>query len=283
MSVVGPAVANATQQGVLDSFVAGDMHALAIHARHESASAHTVIGDGTADRVQRLAVLHAAPDMLDSWMLLPVLASMAGESDRRISATAARAAARIARDFTADTIVSFDIPREPLTSALASWLELWREQARWPDIRVHALEVVVHLQAALRDADSQDVASELVGHALTDTDVELRLAALQLVARLPVTVRDRLLEVVRTDEVPVVAEAARLLCDHDPRQTATQLAPAGTGRLAKLLTDRDIPVLVRASAARCVALSKWRARVPPFVKAVPIRLRPLVRARLKLK
>ncbi|HVK75809.1 MAG TPA: hypothetical protein VM734_20905 [Kofleriaceae bacterium] len=237
----------------------GDLGELRRRAMNGGA-AEVARGLRSGDRAEVLGAIAGADAAPDAWELLEELAVVAGGWDRSTAAPAAHAAARIARGLDGDRAVLLDVPDDRLAAAAARWVELAGRADRWTDVRVHAVEVVAHLdQARAATADAApDVAARLIA-VLDDPDPELRRAALELLP-LPVapTARAALAARVAGDAAPAVRfAAAQALCAALPDDAEAVLAALGPDGLAGLRALAGaVPATSGAAAiaaARCLA------------------------------
>jgi hypothetical protein len=212
------------------------------------------------DRLVRLAACRAAPAAQDGWVLLAGLARAAATPDRPIAACAARSAVVIARALDREHVEAHDIPDDALRTRLDAWRAVGADPGRWPDVRVHALEVSAYLARALGpDATPADVAYDL-GARLADHEPEVRRAALELIPHAPGAVPlDAVAKRVTEDRDDTVAlVAAQVMCaglahDDPPAPVLAAMGEAGLARLRTLVLAADMPPAALFDAARCLA------------------------------
>jgi hypothetical protein len=206
-----------------------------------------------------LAALAAATAVEDAWVLLLPLAETAAGPDRPLAAGASRAAVRIAVDLDRAAVLERDIPVDALQARLTAWRRLAGAPDRWPDVRVHALEIATALAAALGDdAGDADLAYDLEAR-LTDDEPEVRRAAAELAPQpLPWPMVTPLAEAAAGDAEPAVAlAAAQALCSglpfgDDGEPILAALGDRGLERLRALVADGDLAPVARLDGARCL-------------------------------
>lgn len=218
-----------------------------IGARTGAAGLTPVLAAGT--RRQRVAACRAAPSAPDAWALVEPLAKVAGGADRALAVEAARAASAIAAALDRDALLAADAPDDEVRAALGAWRAVGADAHRWPDVRVHALEIGRDLAVAL-GPDAQADAPFDAAARVADAEPEVRRAALEL---LPA-------------RNPPLALAASALADPDPT-VAVAAAQAMCAGLA--LGDDAKPVLAAAGAA---GLERMRAMVVDAKLSAPARL-----------
>src|SRR5882672_11008116 len=155
------------------------------------------------DRTARLAAIVAARTVEDRAELLPALARIAGEPDRRIAIPAARAARAIARELAAR-----DLPDDLAPADLAGWraelVALAIARDRFVEVRVAAIEAAAALDPRTFELDAL----------LLDDDPAVRVAAVGAVPQpVPAALVAPLANLVTRDADPRVAlVAAQVLC-----------------------------------------------------------------------
>jgi hypothetical protein len=212
----------------------------------------------STDRQVVMAATVAIRAAEDGWVLLARLAELASRPDRPVAAAAAESAAVIAARTDATLLDQHEITSVELGERIQAWSALAAAQHRWPDVRVHALEVSAHLARA---GGGSEVGYDLDAMAV-DPEPEVRRAAFELLPRpLSDTARAIVARAVADDAEPVVAlAAAQALCsglgldDAEPAEPALDaLGDAGMKRLRALILNPRLPPAARLDGARCVA------------------------------
>jgi len=237
------------------------------HGRRDDVAhlgAHASVGElsgalASPDRGLRLAAIEASTSAgPDAWALLAPLAERARERDRRVAAAAARAAVRIATRIDRRQVLEWELPVDELNERLATWREIARDDHRWPDVRVLAMETATLLWTALGD-DAREAPFDL-SISLADPEPEVRRAAIELLPiPLPAPLRAAVAERVTADPEPTVAiVAAQALCtvltvEKDPSPLLAALGDGGLARIRALVLERDVPPAAVVDAARCLA------------------------------
>ncbi len=243
-----PGTSAETGGALAHALVSPDRDAVAtIGARAGAAGLAPLLGGGA--RRQRVAACRAAPSAPDAWALMEPLARVAGGADRALAVEAARAAGTIAASLDRDALLAADAPDDEVRAALGAWRNIGADGHRWPDVRVHALEIGRDLAAALGPDAPADVPFDAAAR-IADAEPEVRRAALEL---LPA--RD-----------PPLALAASALADPDP-SVAVAAAQAMCAGLA--LGDDAAPVVAAIGAT---GLERMRALVVDATLSAPARL-----------
>jgi hypothetical protein len=229
-----------------DAFDRGDVD----EATRQGVLAGTVVverGLATPSRLTQLAAIATVPHVEARAELLPALAAIAEDPDRRTAIPAARAARTIARELARE-----ELPDDLDASDLAPWRArfdaLARQHTAFIEVRVLALDTVASLAAAV---DPTTLGFDL-GAALADPDPALRAAAVALVPRpTPAAMQPTLAKAVLDDaDTRVALGAAQALCGDDPKPAIALLGARGLARISTLIAKRP-PKTVR-DAARCL-------------------------------
>ena len=198
-------------------------------------------------RGTQLAAISAAPYVEARPELLPALAELASNPDRRTAIPAALAARAIARE-----LAHRDLPDDIASDDVMRWRALFDQIAqaepRFIEVRVLALDTVSSLAQTLV---STSIGFDLAG-ALDDPDPALRAAAVALVPRpTPAPLRAPLADAIQNDaDTTVALAAAQALCG-DGRDPALGLLGArGLARVKKLVAGK--PLHVTRDARKCL-------------------------------
>jgi hypothetical protein len=259
-AILALATASLTPQAAVTALRSGASEALeAAGAEHGAAGLADLLA-GSGSRESTRAAIAAAHGADDAHLTLMPLAALAAGPDRSLAATAAVTAERIADAFDRDHMMQHDVPADAVRAAMDSWRSVAAATDRWADVRVHALEVTVHLRAALgSDGDDSDVAYDFDA-LVADADPEVRRAALELLPQ-PIS-NDAIATtaaLIRDDADPTVAlVAAQVLCaglafDDDPDPILGAIDDAGMQRLRDLVANTSMPAGALIDAKRCVA------------------------------
>lgn len=199
-------------------------------------------------RTTQLAAIAAAPYVEARPELLPALANLASNPDRRTAIPAALAARQIARE-----LAHHDLPDDIGEDDVMRWRALFdqiaRDQPRFIEVRVLALDTVSSLAQTLV---TTSIGFDLAG-ALHDPDPAFRAAAVALVPRpTPVPLRAPLADAIKNDaDSGVALAAAQVLCG-DGRDPALGLLGArGLARVKKLVAGK--PLRATRDARTCLA------------------------------
>ena len=226
-----------------------------------------------------LAAVIASPHVEDSPLVLAALARAAHSSDRSVALAAGRAAMAIVSRHNRTTIADLDVARGALGDALKTWHALARDDERWADLRVVALEI----SASLADILAGKPAKPII-ELLDDSDPEIRAAAFELLpAPLPEAHVERVARAIAEDKSTFVAlTAAVSLCDGlafgDAPGVASALGERGKLALEKIVLDRDLPGPRRLEAARCLVKTDSKDTLAQLVKTLPGQLATQARA-----
>jgi hypothetical protein len=199
-------------------------------------------------RATQLAGIAAAPYVEGRPELLPALAEVASQADRRVAIPAAQAAKAIARELATDELPD-DIGEDDVMTWRALFDQLARRETRFIEVRVLALDTVASLAQTHAPASlGFDLAA-----ALHDRDPAFRAAAVQLVPRpTPAALRTPLADAVNNDaDEQVALAAANALCGDDRSPALALLGARGVERITKLVAGKP-PRAVR-DAMRCLA------------------------------
>lgn len=208
------------------------------------------------DRKVVLAATAAVRAAEDGWVLLAPLAELASRPDRPLAAAAAASAVAIAARIDEAFLDEHEVTKAELGERIRAWSALAAARHRWPDVRVHALEISAHLARVGRGfALGFDLAG-LAG----DPEPEVRRAAFEVLPQpVPESARALAAEAVAHDSEPVVAlAAAQSLCsglgfDEPAGPILAALGDAGAQRLRTLILDPTLPPAARLDGARCLA------------------------------
>jgi hypothetical protein len=208
------------------------------------------------DRKVVLAATAAVRAAEDGWVLLVPLAELASRPDRPLAAAAAASAAAIAARIDETLLDEHEVTRVELGERILAWSALAGARHRWPDVRVHALEISAHLARVGRDFE---LGYDLAGLA-ADPEPEVRRAAFEVLHRpLPESARALAAQAVARDAEPVVAlAAAQSLCsglgfDEPAAPILAALGDTGLQRLRALILDPTLPPAALLDGARCLA------------------------------
>jgi len=255
-----------------------------IGARAGAAGLAPVLANGT--RRQRIAACRAAPSAPDAWALVAPLARVAAGGDRALAVEAARAAGAVAATLDRDALIAAEAPDDEVRAALAAWRTIGADANRWPDVRVHALEIGRDLAAALGPDASADDAPFDAAARVTDAEPEVRRAALELLpARNPPLA---LAASALADPDPAVAiAAAQTMCaglalGDDAKPVLAEAGAAGLERMRALVVDATLSAPARLDTARCLvadgaassvaAARRFAARAPRSIRADAARM-----------
>lgn len=257
----------------------GDVDDMAAVAGRMSVRELTLAMEGP-DRELALAATVAAAMAVEPWRLLGPLATRAAGADRPLAVAAAISAKRIVSVLDWRSMAEYEMSSGELSDLLQTWQALALSPARWPDVRVHALEITAHLASLVgRPTSAYDLAG-----IVADAEPEVRRAALELWPE-PSGVLPLVARVLASDPDPTVAlAAAQLLCrDISSRAAAKPILaamratqPDGLARLRELLRERANPEAAALESARCLAadptresqraLRALKARVPAALR-----------------
>lgn len=188
-------------------------------------------------RTTQLAAIAAAPYVEARPELLPALADLASNPDRRTAIPAALAARQIARELARRDLPD-DIGEDDVMRWRALFDQIAREQPRFIEVRVLALDTVSSLAQTLV---STSIGFDLAA-ALHDPDPAFRAAAVALVPRpTPAPLRAPLAAAVQNDADPRVAlAAAQALCGDGRDHALGLLGARGLARVKKLVAGKSL-------------------------------------------
>ena len=199
-------------------------------------------------RTTQLAAIASAPYVEAGPELLPSLATLAANPDRRTAIPAALAARTIARE-----LAKAELPDDLDSDDVMTWRARFEEIAKRPsafiEVRVYSLDTVSTLAGMLAP---QSLGFDLPPM-LADPDPAIRAAAVSLIPRpTPAAFRTPLATAVADDADPTVAlYAAQALCGDDPKGALPLLGARGIDRIKKLVAAT--PKKQARDAARCLA------------------------------